>query len=67
MTLNLTAKEAELLRVHFARHVAHVESELVHTDKFELQHALAAELAALRALSEKIDQQTAAQPDASAR
>ena len=62
MTLTLTPQEAQLLRSHLARHLAHVESELVHTDKFELQHDLAADVAKLRALVEKIGAQLAARP-----
>ena len=65
--LNLSPQDVQLLRTHLARRVQHVEEELVHTDKFELQHELAAELAKLRALVEKIDAQSSSQPSAPAR
>ncbi|HEY1958214.1 MAG TPA: hypothetical protein VGH28_21505 [Polyangiaceae bacterium] len=55
MTLNLSTQDLSLLKKHLGRELAHVEQELVHTDKFELQHELAAELAKLRAIFEKID------------
>ena len=55
MTLDLSTQDLDLLKKHLAQELRHVEDELVHTDKFELQHELAAELAKLRALCEKID------------
>lgn len=62
MTLNLSKQELSLLRKHLGRQLAHVEAELVHTDKFELQHELAAELAKLRAVAEKLDASTELEP-----
>lgn len=67
MTLNLSSQDIDLLRAHLGRHIRHVEEELVHTDKFELQHELAAELARLRTLAEKIDAQSSTQASAPAR
>ncbi len=62
MTLDLSNQELTLLRTHLGREIVHVQDELVHTDKFELQHELAAELAKLRALAEKIDAQAMPRP-----
>lgn len=59
MNLEISPQEAQLLRTHLRRHVESVEQELVHTDKAELQHALARELENLRALLQRIDTQTA--------
>ena len=58
MNLEISPQEAQLLRTHLARHVQHVENELVHTDKHELQHSLASELEKLRALLQRLDAQT---------
>jgi hypothetical protein len=58
MNLEISPLEAQLHRTHLRHHLAHVEQELVHTDKAELQHSLAKELENLRALLSRIDAQT---------
>jgi hypothetical protein len=57
MNLEISRDELTLLRRHLARELETVEDELVHTDKYELQVDLAADLARLRALVDKIDAQ----------
>jgi hypothetical protein len=54
MNLEISPKEAQLLRTHLARHLQDVERELVRTDKAELQHSIARELENLRALLDRI-------------
>jgi hypothetical protein len=41
MKLDLSVEEARFLREHLIRHIAGVDNELIHTEKRELQHALA--------------------------
>jgi hypothetical protein len=54
MQIDLSQDEAQFLSLQLARHLQHIESELAHTDKFELQHALAQDLERLRAISERL-------------
>lgn len=54
MQLTLTAEESRLLIRHLTQQIEHLDSELVHTDKRELQRALAEELRALSALTDRI-------------
>jgi hypothetical protein len=54
MNLALTADEGRLLLRHLTQHIDHLDTELVHTDKRELQRSLAGELAALRSLAERL-------------
>jgi hypothetical protein len=54
MQLTLTTEETRLLLDQLAKRIEHMDAELVHTDKHELQHALATELKQLRALAERI-------------
>jgi hypothetical protein len=54
MYLELTPEEAAFLREHLAKHVAQVENELVHTDKRELQRALARDVDRLRGIERKL-------------
>ncbi|HEX4517497.1 MAG TPA: hypothetical protein VH054_28320 [Polyangiaceae bacterium] len=58
MNLQISPQDAQLLRTHLARHLEHVENELVRTDKVELQHSLARDLENLRALLRRLDAQT---------
>ena len=53
MQVNLTPIEARLLLRHLEQHLKHLDTELVHTDKHELQHSLAREIDALRVLCER--------------
>jgi hypothetical protein len=54
MHLTLTPEETRLLLHHLTQRIEHMDAELVHTDKRELQRSLAHELQALRALTERI-------------
>jgi len=49
--LTLTTDEVNFLAAHLARHIASMETELAHTDKRELQHALAEDVRKLRAIA----------------
>ena len=55
MQITFTSEETRLLIGHLNKQIEHMDDELVHTDKRELQRSLAAELEALRALAERID------------
>ena len=54
MQLDLTVEEIRLLRQHLARHLDHVEAEVVGTDRRDLRHALAQELEMLRFIERKL-------------
>jgi hypothetical protein len=54
MHLMLTPEESRLLIRNLTHRIEHLDSELVHTDKRELQRALAQELQALSALTDRI-------------
>ena len=54
MQLTLTPDESRLLIRHLTQEIEHLDAELIHTDKRELQRALAHELDALRGLTERI-------------
>ena len=54
MQLTLTPEETQLLVDQLARRLQHIDDELVHTDKHELQHELAREVDAVRALLARI-------------
>ncbi len=54
MMLKLTPTEAELLLYHLSKRIEHVDAELVHTDKRDLQRSLAEDLRSLRALESRI-------------
>lgn len=54
ITLELSDSETQLLATHLARHVEHLDAELVRTDKHDLQHALAREVDELRALLRRL-------------
>jgi hypothetical protein len=55
MQFNLAPDEARLLLRHLSRCIEHLDTELVRTDKYELQHALAREVDTLRALVERLE------------
>jgi hypothetical protein len=57
MIIDLSNDEAKLLTSHLIRHIQRVESELVHTDKVAMQHELAREVDALRAIERRIEEQ----------
>lgn len=54
MHLMLTPEESRLLIRNLTHRIEHLDSELVHTDKRELQRALAEELRDLSALTDRI-------------
>ena len=54
MNLPLTREETGLLVSHLTQHLEHMDDELVHTDKRELQRSLAREIEALRRLTDRI-------------
>ncbi len=62
MQFTFTTDETRLLLRHLGQWIEHLDKELVHTDKRELQHALALELDALCALTERL--RSAAEPEA---
>ena len=63
MHLTLTPEETRLLVSHLTQRIEHMDAELVHTDRRDLQRSLASELQALRALTERI-RSGAASPEA---
>jgi hypothetical protein len=54
MQLELTKDEASFLKAQLSRHLEHVEGELAHTDKHELQHALARDARELRTILDRV-------------
>ena len=52
--LDLTLEEARFLKEHLARHIADVDSELVHTDKREMQRALVADIEHLKRIAHRL-------------
>ena len=54
MHVTLTRDEGRLLLRHLTQHIQHLDDELVHTDKRELQRSLAAELDELRSLAARL-------------
>jgi hypothetical protein len=54
MQIDLTAIEAQLVLRHLERHIAHLDTELVLSDKPELQHTLEREIEALRAVCDRL-------------
>lgn len=53
--LTLSTDEAAFLDRQLARHVHEVEDELIHTDKHDLQQALAGDLDRLRRIRGKLE------------
>ncbi len=54
MTITLTPEEMKFLVHHLRERIAHLDDELVHTDKRELQRDLAREVQTLRTLTDRI-------------
>jgi hypothetical protein len=54
MNLELSSDDARFLHDHLEDHIAHVESELIHTDKRDLQRALARDIEHLRTIERKL-------------
>ncbi len=54
MQLSLSRDEGRLLVRHLDQHIEQLDASLVHTDKRELQRALASELNALRTVTDRI-------------
>ena len=63
MQLTLAPEETRLLLHHLTQRIEHMDAELVHTDKRELQHSLAHELQKLKALKERIRSSADASPE----
>ncbi len=55
MNLDLSSADADFLAVHLRRYAEHVEIDLAHTDRKDLQHALAGDLERLRAILDRIE------------
>ena len=53
-TIELSSEEQYLLRSHLDRHIAHLDAELVRTEKHDLAHALAREIDQLRAIASRL-------------
>ncbi len=62
MTLELNVEEAEFLYQQLVQHTHEVDVELAHTEKRELQHALAVDLSRLQQLSGKLERLLHPQP-----
>jgi hypothetical protein len=56
MQLDLTPEEARFLKEHLARHIAEVDTELVHTDTREMQRDLAADVEHLRRIERRLSE-----------
>ncbi len=54
MQLELTSHEATLLKRQLTRHLETLERDLVRTDKYELQHALARDVESLHAIESRL-------------
>jgi hypothetical protein len=54
MTLELDRDECKMLEIALDREIQWLESELVHTDKHDLQRALATDLERVRALAARL-------------
>jgi len=54
-TIDLSSEERQLLLSHLHRHIAHLDAELVRTEKHDLAHALAREIEQLRAIARRLD------------
>jgi hypothetical protein len=52
--LDLSPEEQRLLRTHLNRYLAHLDTELVRTEKHDLAHALAREIEQLRAIERRL-------------
>ncbi len=55
MQLEISLEEARFLKQQLRRHLSEMENELVHTDKHELQHALAQDLERMRKLELRLE------------
>lgn len=54
MQLDLSPEEARFLKEHLTAHIAQVDNELVHTDKREMQRALASDIDHLRRIERRL-------------
>ncbi len=54
MQLTLNEDELKFLQSQLARRIDDVEKELAHTDKHELQHALASDARLLHAIADRL-------------
>jgi hypothetical protein len=58
MNFPLTNDEARFLVRHLTQWTEHLDADLVHTDRRDLQRSLAGELATLRALTDRLRSMT---------
>ena len=56
VNLALSVEDAQFLRDHLRRHIAQVDDELVHTDRRDMQHALAQDVERLRRIESQLAQ-----------
>ena len=64
MQLTLETEEARLLVRYLGQQLEHMDDELIHTDKRELQRELVSEMKVLRALTDRIASSVAQRKDA---
>jgi hypothetical protein len=55
MQLDLSPAEADFLAIHLRRYAEHVQIDLAHTDRRDLQHSLAGDLERLRAILGRLE------------
>lgn len=55
MNVELSESQARLLKKHLERRVDELEKEAAHTDRHDLQHALAGDIDRLREILDRID------------
>lgn len=54
LQLELSSAEARLLAAHLEQHLRRLDADLVRTDKHDLQHSLAMEIAALQGVEDRL-------------
>jgi hypothetical protein len=54
MMIELSPEEARFLDRQLVRHLEHMENELVHTDKQQMQHDLARDVERMRAIRNRV-------------
>jgi len=52
--LELSPHEARLLTLHLEHHLRRLDADLVRTDKHDLQHSLARDIAALQGVEDRL-------------
>jgi hypothetical protein len=54
MQLELSPDEAKLLKAQLTRRITDLDTDLIHTDKHQLQHALALDIEVLRTVEARL-------------